>query len=215
MQYSASVLEKVAEFIKEDKMFTSVDIANAVKAEGLWVRNSEVRDWLQENFKDKIFLEGYIISQIPVCNGKSVASLYHPVLLNPNSYMDRDQRPLTPDEVKAIAKAKLGTIKDSAAPDIQDMLKIPSDDEDEEDVEMSIVIRSLQRIKIPGAMIRALGWVPKQTIDPALILTTSVISGDLKVNDDYRVSIPRSAVPWGTSPVKVMLKGKKIHFEKA
>lgn len=217
MQYLTSVLEKVTEFIKEDKMFTSVDIANAVKADGLWVRNREVREWLQENFTDKTIFSNYVISQIKVCNNSTFASLYHPVLIDPNSYINRDLHPLTPDEVKAIAKAKLGTIKDSAAPDIKNMLKDPSsyDEEDEEDVEMSIVIRSLQRIKIPGSMIRAIGWVPQQTIDPALILTTNVISGDLKVNDDYRVSIPRSAVPWGTDPVLVMLKGKKIHFEKA
>jgi hypothetical protein len=215
MQYPASVLEKVTDFIKKDKMFTSVDIANAVKADGLWVRNCEVRDWLQENFSNKTLFVDYVISQIQVCQGSTTASLYHPVLLNPANYMDRDLRPLTPDEVKAIAKAKVGAIKDSAAPDIQDMLKTSFDEEDDEDVEMSIVIRSLQRIKIPGAMIKALGWVPKQTIDPALILTTSVISGDLKVNDDYRVSIPRSAIPWGTDPVRVILKGNKIHFKKA
>jgi hypothetical protein len=217
MVYQTSVLEKVTEFIKEDKMFTSVDIANAVKADGLWVRNREVRDWLQENFSNKTIFLNYTISQILVCNGSTAASLYHPVLLNPDDYVDRDLHPLTPDEVKAIAKAKIGTVKDSAAPDLNVMLGNSSDDEEDvdDDIEMSIIIRSVDRIKIPGAMIRALGWVPKQTIDPALILTTSVISGDLTVNDDYRVSIPRSALPWGTDPVLVMLKGNKIHFKKA
>lgn len=229
MKYHASVQEKVTEFIKEDKMFTSVDIANAVKLEGLWVRNTEVRDWLQENFGNKALFGTYVISQISVCNGSSMASLYHPALLNPSDYVDRNQRPLTPDEVKAIAKAKIGTVKDSAVPDLNKILDKDNEDngDDEEDdkdttntsgtkpVTMSTVLKSTERLKLPGAMIRALGWIPGQVVDPALILTTKVLSGTLTVNDDYRVSIPRSAVPWGKSPVKVTLKDGKIHFKKA
>jgi len=227
MFYHASVLEKVTEFIKEDKMFTSVDIANAVKSEGLWVRNTEVRDWLQENFSNKTLFGTYVISQISVCNGSSMASLYHPALLNPSDYVDRDQRPLTPDEVRAIAKAKVGTIKDSAVPDLNKILDKSNDTEDDEDedtnqgttsakpVQMSTILTSVERLKIPGAMIRALGWVPGQIVDPALILTTKVLSGTLVVSADYRVSIPRSAVPWGKSPVIVILKDGKIHFKKA
>lgn len=225
MAYELSIQEKVQEYIKEQKMFTSVDIANAVKQEGLWVRNREVRDWIQENFTNKSIFGDYIISQIMVCNGSSFASLYHPALKDPNDYLDREQQPLTPDEVKAIAKNKVGTIKDSAA----DITKILTEDNEEDDedvgstpsvpstnnVKMSIVLVSIDRLKIPGAMIRELGWVPGQLVDPASILTKKILPGNLKVNSDYRVSIPRSAVPWGTDPVKVILKDGKIHFKKA
>lgn len=217
MDYEATVQEKVIEFIRAGKLFTSVDIANAVKNEGLWIRNREVRDWLHDHFSDKSIFENYIISNITVCNGSSAASLYHPDTLDPSLYVETNQRTLTPDEVRAIAKAKAGKVKTSMAPDIKKMLVQPSfdDDDDKPTVDMEIVIRSTERIKIPGAMIRKLGWIPGQTVDPALILTTNAIAGDLTVNNDYRVSIPRSAVPWGTNPVKVMLKGGKIHFEKA
>ena len=217
MKYHATVLEKVSEYVKEGKMFTSVDIANEVKKEGLWVRNRDVRDWLQENFSDKDLFVDYVISQIYVCKGNSVASLYHPALMDPNTYMDRDQRPLTPDEVKTISQQKVGTVKDSMAPDINKMIPDPFEDDEDDDkgADITITIRSKDRIKIPGAMIRELGWIPGQNIDPALILTTNVISGNLTVNDDYRVSIPRSAVPWGKDPVNVILRNGKIHFEKA
>lgn len=218
MNYQATVFEKVTEFIKMEKMFTSVDIANAIKNEGIWVRNSDVREWLHEGFDQKDIFGEYIISRITVCNGSSFANLYHPKLLNPSMYLDRCQRPLTPDEVKAIAAKKVGTIKDSHAPDINKILSTPFEDEVEKDTtvaDMSITIRSLDRIKIPGALIRKLGWVPGQIIDPALILTTNVIPSNLKVNDDYRVSIPRSSVPWGKEPINVILKNGKIHFEKA
>jgi len=217
MQYEATIREKVTEFVQTNKLFTSVDIANAIKSTGLWVRNVAVRDWLQENFNDKDVFEDYVISQISVCNGNAMASLYHPGLNAPSEYTDRDQRSLTPDEVKAIQKANVGKVKDTAA-DIDKILKANSDDEEDDtddSVQMTVVLRSLQRLKIPTAMIKALGWVPGQTIDPALILTTNVIPGTLKVNDDFRVSIPRTAVPWGTKPVKVILKDGKISFKKA
>jgi hypothetical protein len=216
MQYEATVCEKVQGFIKEQKMFTTVDVSNAIKSEGLWVRVQEVREWITENFNDKTIFGGYVITQIKVCNGSSFASLYHPALKDPKDYLDRDQHPLTPDEVKAIAKTLVGTIKDTEA----DINKLLTEDEEEENVDitsikMLTILSSLERLKIPGNMIKALGWVPGQVIDPALILTKKVLPGNLKVNDDYRVSIPRTAVPWGTNPVKVLLKDGKIHFKKA
>ena len=219
MNYESTVLEKATKFIKDGKMFTSVDLANAVKLEGLWVRNREVKDWLHEHFDDQDLFVGYTISQIPVCSGSAFASLYHPLQASPDHYLDRNLRPLTPDEVRTIAKTKVGTVKDSQQADLNDILPDPIDEDDEDlnDVsdEMCIVIRSKQRLKIPGAIIRELGWFPGQTIDPALIETEKVINGTLEVNSDYRVSIPRSAVPWGTDPVKVILRNGKIVFEKA
>lgn len=217
MDYETSVKEKVIEFINQTKLFTSVDIANAVKNDGLWVRNREVRDWLHENFNDQTIFNGYTTSMVKVCNNTSNATLYHPVSIDPSAYVETNQRSLTPDEVKAIAKANIGKTKASHTPDLKTMLKTPSfdDEDDNSKPEMVIVIRSIARIKIPGAMIRKLGWVPGQAIDPALIQTAKVLPSGLFVNSDYRVSIPRSAVPWGTNPVKVILKNGKIHFEKA
>jgi hypothetical protein len=215
MEYEATVLQKIQEFVDSNKMFTSVDIANAVKLEGLWVRNRHVRDWVISHFNDKEIFHDYVVSQIHVCGGSSLATLYHPGLSDPNDYLDRDQKPLTPDEVKQIQKDKKGSLKDNAA-DIKNILeKDESEEEDDEDIEMSVVLRSVERLKIPGAMIRKLGWIPGQNVDPALLLTSGYIPSNLKVNDDYRVSIPRSTVSWGTSPVRVVLKSGKIHFEKA
>lgn len=215
MDYLASVQEKVIEYINDEMLFTSVDIANAVKSDGLWVRNREVRDWLHENFSNKTIFKNYITTQITVCKGSSAATLYHPDDVDADAYIETDQQPLTPDEVKAIAKTKVGKVK--LTPDIDKILQPPSFDDEPEDapVIMEAIIRSVDRIKIPGSMIRKLGWVPGQIVDPALILTSKVLSGDLVVNSDYRVSIPRSSVSWGTSPVKVILKGGKIHFKKA
>lgn len=208
MESEKEVLAKLNEFIKENKMFTSVDLANAVKADGIWVRNRDIRDWLKSRFEDKGLFQDYAISSIYVCNGTSVASLYHPLFCDPNDYLDRDQRPLTPDEVKQIQK-------DHEAKKVDFNKLMPNDVDEEDNIELSVVLRSIQRLKIPGSLIRAMGWVPGQVVDTSKIHTKEALPTTLKVNDDYRVSIPRSSVPWGTKPVRVLLKGGEIHFEKA
>jgi len=204
------IKQRVLEHIKGNKMFTSVDIANCIKREGIWVRNVVVRNWLQNNFNDKSIFDSYAISQITVCNNSSLASLYHPFLSDPKDYTDTDQKPLTPDEVKEIYKNKVGTPRADAIPDITDILTQKVED----DTDLSIVISSVNRIKIPGMIIRKLGWKPGDLIDPSLILTHKVLPNNLRMNSDYRVSIPRSSVNWGVNPVIVMLKNGKVVFEK-
>lgn len=225
MKYENSVLEKVKEYVKQEQMFTSVDITNAVKNEGIWVRNTEVRDWLHDHFQDKDLFLGYIISPITVL-GNNKASLYHPALVDPENYQERDQLPLTPDQVKAIQKVKVGKYKSDL--DIKKILNPTKSKKVKKTVNKkgkkirknslhsdSVVLCSVNRLRIPAEYIRKLGWKPGDNIDPSLILTTKVISSNLTVNHDNRVSIPRDAIPWGEKPVKVSYKDGKIHFSKA
>jgi len=226
MKQEEIILEKITNFIKDGKMFTSVDISNAIKMEGIWVRNRTVRDFLQDLFLDKDLFTDYTISQIFVCNNSSLASLYHHNLSDPNDYLDRDQHCLTPDEVKSIQKELEEAAKND--PDINKIL----DEDSEEDTNIKakkvkskkvkvsksnkgIIIRSINRIKIPGSLIRELGWETGQRVDTSVIKTHKPLPSHLRVNDDYRVSIPRTSVKWGTSPVKVILKQGEIHFKKA
>lgn len=61
-----------------------------------------------------------------------------------------------------------------------------------------------------------MGYKPGDNVDPSVVKTHSPIPKRLKVNKDYRLSIPRDCVKWGVSPVKVKLKeNKEIVFEKA
>jgi hypothetical protein len=206
----ATIKQKVQEFVDRKEMFTSVDISNAIKKDGIWIRNAEVRNWLRANSRDPNVFDGYSSSAISVCGGNTDATLYHPSLGDPDDYQARDQQPLTPYDVKAIQKQKVGQPIPAAAPDIGDVLSTRTDDAD-----MVAVIKSKERVKIPGNMIKALGWKIGDTIDPAVIKTHRVIRATLKVGKDHRVSVPRSAINWGTDPVKVMLKGGTIVFEKA
>jgi hypothetical protein len=206
----ATIKQKVQEFVGRKEMFTSVDVSNSIKKDGIWVRNAEVRNWLRANSRDPNVFDGYSSSTISVCGGNTDATLYHPSLGDPDDYQARDQQPLTPDEVKAIQRQKVGQPIPAAAPDIDDVLSTRADSAD-----MVTVIKSKERIKIPGNMIKALGWSIGDTIDPAVIKTHRVIRATLKVGKDHRVSVPRSAINWGTDPVKVMLKNATIVFEKA
>ena len=99
----------VQEHIKTDKAFTSVDIANAVKRKGVWIRNSHVAKYLRDNFTHVVNFcnADYTITPITVVvdsYGKtSVANLYHPRSFDLDDYVNISQSALTPDDVKAIS----------------------------------------------------------------------------------------------------------------
>jgi len=213
-QRDSLIEEVVTQFIEDEEMFTSVDIANTIKKEGIWIRNIEVRDWLRENADDADIFGDYEYGPILVCNGARHATVYYPSYRNPQEYEPTNQKALTPSEVEAIHRSRhpgtnTPTAKDSdgKAVDLLDLL---------DDVEMERVIASSERIKIPGAMIRKLGYKPGDTVDPSIIKTHSPIPKRLKVNKDYRLSIPRTCVNWSNNPIKVKLKeNKEIIFEKA
>ena len=209
MALDVTIKTKVQEYIAKGEMFTSVDIANAVKKDGIWVRNRDVRNWLHANSSDQVLFGDYGQSIINVCNGSAQATLYHPVFKDASEYTALDQVSLTPDEVKDIQKKVTGTTNVKATPDITAVFNNTSTPD------LSIVIKSKERIKIPGEITRKLGLKPGQRVDPALIKTHTVITKDLYVNSDYRISIPRSSVNWAPSPVKVMLKDGEVLFDKA
>jgi hypothetical protein len=209
MALEVTIKAKVQEYIKKEEMFTSVDIANAIKREGVWVRVREVRDWLHANAKDQSLFGDYGQSTVIVCNGSAQATLYHPIFKDASEYTSLDQVSLTPDEVKDIQKKVAGTTNVKATPDITAIFDNTSTPD------LSVIIKSKERIKIPGEITRKLGLKPGDRVDPALIKTHTVITKDLYVNSDYRISIPRSSVNWAPSPVKVMLKDGEVVFDKA
>jgi hypothetical protein len=213
MPLDVTIKDTIKKFVEDEKMFTSVDISNDIKKRGIWVRNVEVTHWLKKNFSTNKLFDTFTKSQISVCQNLNLAFLYHPIWSNPNDYKDRDQKPLTPVEVSRIKKDLKDQLRDDTTPDIKDIFDEPEDSQDDDDEEF--IIHSVERLKIPGALIQKLGWKPGDTIDPALIQTPRTIPSHLKVNKDYRVSIPRSAVDWGTNPVKLKIKNGRIIFEKA
>lgn len=93
----SSVIEtKVNDFVSKNAMFTSVDIANAIKKDGTWVKNSEVASWLRVNVLANF--SSYRAVRIPVAQGQLTAFLYYPGTYNPDDYQDRDQTALPPQQ---------------------------------------------------------------------------------------------------------------------
>lgn len=110
MDKSAKIKETVQLFVKDEKLFTSVDIGNAIKKETLSmdIRNREVRDWLRANIGVDPILTDYVQETITVNNGANVATLYRPHWKDATEYTETNQAALTP--------ADIDVLKDNAHP---------------------------------------------------------------------------------------------------
>ena len=110
--------DKVTAFVGDTKGFTSVDIANAIKTEGTWVRNREVASWLR-NWTPPV---GYSVTKISVSQGSNVAqaSVYIPNTLAITDYVNTQQDAMTPGEFEAMHGKKPFGVATSAATDASD-----------------------------------------------------------------------------------------------
>ena len=97
--------KKVEEYVSRDEMFTSIDIGNAIKRDGTWVKNREVAAWLRSHVDDTNVLPDYERDTIPVNGGNAQAALYYPSWKNPDDYTERDQKALKPSDLKKGHKA--------------------------------------------------------------------------------------------------------------
>lgn len=214
MDGQSAIRETVLEYVKGEKLFTSVDISNAIKQAGFFVRNREVTAWLHANRDDQKHFPNYDYTMTPVRNDTVQATLYYPCWKDPADYKDTNQRTLTPRDVANLQRA-LG-IQPTKAPVSAAHSKTPVST-----VKLTTpgntcgVIRAKERVKISGKLIKTLGWKPGDTIDTSKIKTKYPVSPDLVVNKDYRVSIPRHACGLGDDPIKVSMLGGEIIFEKA
>ena len=50
IQEELLIKAKIDEYVTKNEAFTSVDIANAIKTDGTWIRNRDVAAWLRKNF---------------------------------------------------------------------------------------------------------------------------------------------------------------------
>ena len=94
----------VVKMMSEGKSFTSLDIANIVKDDGIWVRNTEVAIWLRKNAitigckNSKSYNQSLIIVDSSVV-GFTHTYLYHHFETSPDEYLDRDQKPKNPNNL--------------------------------------------------------------------------------------------------------------------
>lgn len=234
MDKNKTIRESVEEFVKNDTAFTSVDIGNAIKRKTLNmnIRNRDVATWLRDNVHTDSIFQDYDTVPISVNNEQSTATLYFPHWTDPEDYNSRDQKALGPDDVEDLQKQSGMTIK---AP------VISTDDKDDEDryedskvdiadlfddgdqynpdgngVRLKKRLASVDRLWIPSDIVEALGLNPGDTVDISKVkIHKGKLNPELKVHYDGRFAIPRRCVDYGTDPIKVILKGDVIYFEKA
>ena len=118
---------KVDEFVANEKGFTSMDICNAIKTDGTWVRNREVAAWLRR-WTPPV---GYGISKVTVMlqSGASVqAGVYLPNALCIKDYAETQQTAMTPDEFETMHGRK----PFNADPNVPNVIH-PVDDDDNDD----------------------------------------------------------------------------------
>lgn len=92
---------KVDEFVAADTGFTSVDICNAIKTDGTWVRNRDVAAWLRR-WTPPV---GYGISKVTVMlqgGGTAQAGVYLPNSLCIADYTATSQEAMKPSEFEAM-----------------------------------------------------------------------------------------------------------------
>jgi len=189
---------KFNEFVAHNALFTSVDIANAIKKDGPFIRNSTVADWLRSNALS--LASNYTLTQITVCHGQYVANLYLPIGSDPDNYTDRDQVALAPNATQL----QLGSsLPSSTATVVQGNGKI------------RVRCDSKFRLRIPANLVKQLGMYPGDTVDTQKILTNNKnLPDNLIVHKDGRISISRTCLAWGDGPVLAFIDKGNLCFEK-
>ena len=223
MSKEQTIREVVQEYVTAERLFTSVDIGNALKKQTLNmdIRNRDVRDWLRTNIGSDPLLSDYVSEPVDVDNGRT-ATVYRPHWKDVSDYTDRNQKALGPSDLSALSPSSTQTVatapdtrKDDSQLPVQDLL---DDGTSTLGTGVKLIRKSryVRRIQIPGDITKALGWQPGQKVDLDKIkIHTGKLNPNLKVWYDGRVSIPRNVVGFNHNPISIILKDDKIYFEKA
>jgi len=179
MSNNDTIQAKVEEFVNDEEAFTSVDIANAIKRDGTWIRNRVVAAWLRDKFFQIIIGGSYSQTMISVGQGKQ-ANLYHPYFFDKNNYTDKDQNALNPDDFNAIHPNTPVTPSTSVSDDSD------SDEEQDFNEDSRTVSISLERLWIPSSIINQLGMKPGDYVDSIKLNLKN--DPKLTVHHDGRVS---------------------------
>jgi hypothetical protein len=96
-----TISNEVKVWMRDNKLFTSVDIGNALKEKGNFIRNRDVASYLRGAFQTVATWAGVSYVQTPIDvilenGGTAEASLYYPFGADPTEYTARSQKALPP-----------------------------------------------------------------------------------------------------------------------
>jgi len=209
---SKVIEEKVKEFIGSNKMFTSVDIANSIKQDKVWIKNSDVASFLRANIV-QLSSGQYNKILVDVLGGSKKANLYYPIGTDPFDYKDLDQVALTPVDIGVDPDPVAGTQTIPPINTISGTSNVNSGQSS--DPRIKVRPDSQCRLRIPAVLVKQIGLNPGDHVDKSKILVNNKdISTALTVRSDGRIEISRECVAWGDGPVYVVVKNNVICFEK-
>lgn len=213
---------KATEFINNQKLFTSVNVTNSIKKDGIWVKNSDVAYWLRQNFDqlNEDLGDSYCITQISVLQNSQQANLYHPFFADPTNYNDRDIQAITPDEFEKLHNYSITDAKAQSSNKSQTNSIIqPATSTQSSNKPLTLPTRTLTgksqgRISVPGAFIKALGLKPGDNVAASGKIKIPNLSNKIIVQSDYRVSFSRDLLSLGKGPVRMYIKDGTLGIEK-
>ncbi len=80
------IKEYIARSFQKNELFTSVNISNNIKRDGVWVRNRDVAKELRNTYLPVMYQK----TTIDVNNGQNKATLYHPLGTPADDYTDNN-----------------------------------------------------------------------------------------------------------------------------
>lgn len=227
MKESEVIKAKVESFINDQKMFTSINIANAIKKDGIWIRNTVVAEWLRDNFQEvnEDLGDNYIVNLIFVKNNTLKANLYFPFFSDPDNFNDRDADALTPDDFFKLHNyhyndAKASPVNKQINPPVTSVTSVtPVTQPTAPVAPVNLKVRTItekanDRLKIPAAFIKALGLKPGDNVAASDKVKIPDLPSGIIVQKDFRVSIPRKLLSLGKGPVRICIKDSCLEIEK-
>lgn len=123
-----TILAKLKEWFAQGKMFTSVDIANAIKKEGNFIRNRNVASYLRDYCLTIATAEGYNYTYTPIDvtlqdGSVSIAFLYHPYWADTGEYTDTNQKAYSPQDVNKQTHGSIPQFGNTNTDDNTDLMK--------------------------------------------------------------------------------------------
>jgi hypothetical protein len=206
---------KVEEFIANRRMFTSVNISNAIKTDGKWVRNRDVATWLRNNFDsvNTALSTDYVSVQISVGTLGDQANLYLPVSFDSQNYTDTNLQCMTPDEFKTLhgfdplSTTVQSPISVQTAAQVTPTApsgQIVTGKSSFSGFRKMHKIREFKkgRIRIPAPLVQQIGLKPYNTVKfDKIDVDQTCTPKTLRVHSDGRISLPRKCIKVDGTPV--------------
>jgi len=215
MDLETTVKNTVASLCNDKVSFTSLDISNTLKQEGIPTRHRKVRDVVRELYRDGTLSSyDYITTNIIVTlkNGDSVyATLYHHCLTDNSEYVTRDLIALpVPSSDNDNTTSSLSSSSSSSTKSVPNLINTSSVNAPNNTTAPTLQdktrsVRSDGRLEVPSSWVRFLGWEDGDDVYIVEINDTLKLSkvSDIDINDNVE------------AVVKVFNNGRVIVPEKA